>query len=298
MAGIEQDDLGQRQVAPIGERTGREEMRVVTAPDSQERRLVRAEIGVEGRIEGEIAGIVEDQVELDIVGTGAGQIGIVQRVAVGGDERRVGAIQLLAGAYGLRVQGYAAGFAVFRRRLCPVAAPRSPGIAQTFEIRVAVLADDRGDALGMGEGQAETDGGAVIEDVERVAIQMQRLGESVDDLGEGIETIGETAAWGRLGVAEAGKVGGDHPELAGQFRNEGAEHVAGAGKAVQQQKHGGVGGAGDAVEHLYVAEFLRVKLDLHRCCSSTMALAQWTWCLVRHTCAVAVGGRMARSRNG
>lgn len=44
MAGVEQDDLGIGQVAAVGLRAGRQEVRIVPPPDGEERRAVRAEI--------------------------------------------------------------------------------------------------------------------------------------------------------------------------------------------------------------------------------------------------------------
>ena len=62
--GVEEADIGVRNIAleRFGSR-GQEEW-VVLAPHRQKRRLVISEIGVEVRVESDIAGIVEQQIEL------------------------------------------------------------------------------------------------------------------------------------------------------------------------------------------------------------------------------------------
>jgi hypothetical protein len=68
MAGIEQNDLRLRQVTTVSQRAGRQEMGVVAPPDGQQGRRMRTEIAVEGRIKRQIAGVIQDQVKLDLVG--------------------------------------------------------------------------------------------------------------------------------------------------------------------------------------------------------------------------------------
>lgn len=55
---IEEPDLGVRDVAPERLRAGRQEKRVVAAPDGQQPRPVRAEVGLEVGAERHVAGIV------------------------------------------------------------------------------------------------------------------------------------------------------------------------------------------------------------------------------------------------
>ncbi len=62
--GVEQNDFGIRQIPAKGQRTSRQEMRIVLAPNRQQRWTVRLEIVLEGRVEREVTGIVQDQVEL------------------------------------------------------------------------------------------------------------------------------------------------------------------------------------------------------------------------------------------
>ena len=61
---------------------GRQEEGIVLAPHRQERRLVGAEIFLEGRIERDVALVVAEQIELHLVGAGPRQIEIVERISV------------------------------------------------------------------------------------------------------------------------------------------------------------------------------------------------------------------------
>jgi hypothetical protein len=62
----------------------------------------------------------------------------------------------------------------------PVLLDRIPGVGQAFLVRVAILRDDGGHALRMGHRQAEASRRAVVEDVERIAVEAQRLCKRVD----------------------------------------------------------------------------------------------------------------------
>ena len=53
---------------------GRQEEGVVLAPDRQKARLVRAEVVLEFRIQRDVALVVAEEIELDLVGAGARQI--------------------------------------------------------------------------------------------------------------------------------------------------------------------------------------------------------------------------------
>ena len=65
MSGVQRVDFRIRQVAPAGLGAGRQEVRIVPAPGCQERRSVARHV----------AAIVEDEVELDLVGAGSRQLG-------------------------------------------------------------------------------------------------------------------------------------------------------------------------------------------------------------------------------
>src|SRR5262245_1835615 len=64
----------------------RQEERIVLAPHREERRPPRAEVLVERRVQRDIAGVVEEQVELDLVIARPSEERRVERVALGRDQ--------------------------------------------------------------------------------------------------------------------------------------------------------------------------------------------------------------------
>ena len=62
-------------------------------------------------------------------------------------------------------------------------------------------------------------------------------------------------------LAEARQVGRDEVEAVGQKGNEIPEHMAGAGKAVQQQQRGRPGGPGLAIKNLHPVHVGRAIID-------------------------------------
>src|SRR5262249_4692724 len=96
--------------------------------------------------------------------------------------------------------------------------------------------------------EAETDRRAIVEDVDRISIQADRLRELIDDLGEVIKGIGELFAIGRLREAEAGQIGCDDVIALGENRDKVAKHVRGSGKSVQEKDGGSVSGSSLTIE--------------------------------------------------
>src|SRR5215470_3827342 len=90
VASIEEADDRIRNVAPERLGTQWQEKGIVLAPDRQEGRPVRPEVVLEGRVKSDIALVVAEQVQLDLIGAGAGQIEVVERIAVRGNGSRVG----------------------------------------------------------------------------------------------------------------------------------------------------------------------------------------------------------------
>src|SRR5262245_43084762 len=80
--------------------------------------------------------------------------------------------------------------------------------------------------------------GAVVEDVQGVAAQADRLDEPADHPREVVEGVVELAAGRRDGVAEAGEVGGGDAVAVREQRDQVAEHVRRGGEAVEQQDRG------------------------------------------------------------
>ena len=78
MARVEVMDYGTGNIAPERLGTARQEKRVVLSPDCQETWLVSPEIVLEGRVKRDVALVVAQQVQLNLVGTRAGQIEVVE----------------------------------------------------------------------------------------------------------------------------------------------------------------------------------------------------------------------------
>src|SRR5215469_10388336 len=81
--GVQEADIGIRDVAFVRFGSSRQEERVVLAPDRQQQRLMLPEVRLERGVESDITGVVEEQIELHLVRSQARQIVIVQRAAVG-----------------------------------------------------------------------------------------------------------------------------------------------------------------------------------------------------------------------
>src|ERR1700733_4234349 len=90
MAGVKKTNARAGNVAPEGLGAGRQKERIVLAPHRQQWRLVGAEVVLESRIECNVAVVVAEQIQLDLIGAGARQIEVVQRQAVRRDRRLVG----------------------------------------------------------------------------------------------------------------------------------------------------------------------------------------------------------------
>src|SRR5215813_573149 len=83
---LHEADDGTRNVPLERLRARREEERIVLAPHREKRRPVRAEVFLELRVQRDIAGVVEEQVQLDLGVAGPSQQGRVERIALGCDQ--------------------------------------------------------------------------------------------------------------------------------------------------------------------------------------------------------------------
>ena len=90
VARVEEPHLGARDVALERLRARWQEERIVLAPNRQKPRLVLAEIGLEFRIEHNVALVVAEEIELRLIGAETGQIEAVKRISVGRNRRRIG----------------------------------------------------------------------------------------------------------------------------------------------------------------------------------------------------------------
>jgi hypothetical protein len=88
--------------------------------------------------------------------------------------------------------------------------------------------------------QPETCRRAVIEHIDRKAIEADDFREPVDDPRDMVECVSKRAAIRHIGLTKPGKIGRDEVKPIREKRDEVAEHMAGARKTVQQQDRRGV----------------------------------------------------------
>src|SRR5262249_26240472 len=124
-----------------------------------------------------------------------------------------------------RLEEFAQRVAILGRRLPPISLDRVPALTKALLISVAVLRNDRSDLLRMRQRQAETYRGAVIEHIQGITLQVERLCEAVDDLRQVLECVQESLPARRVRKAKARKIGCDRMKPVGQQGNEIAKHV-------------------------------------------------------------------------
>src|SRR5580698_6073801 len=90
VTGLEEANDGVRHVPLEGQRTRRQEERIVPAPHRQKARLMGPEIALKSRIERNIALVIAEQIELHLIGARTREIEIVERPAIRGYRGRVG----------------------------------------------------------------------------------------------------------------------------------------------------------------------------------------------------------------
>src|SRR5215813_11675925 len=214
--------------------TRREKEWIVLAPHSQQARLVGAEIRLESWVERDIALVITEQVELQLIGAGPGQVEVIEGVAVRRNQGRVGyAVRVLpVGRLGREED--AERLSVRLRRILPVGPNRRPAVTETLLVGVAVLRNDGGYPLRMADGEPETCWRAVVEDVHRKLIEAYDLGEAVDHAGNVLECVSEFFSRRHVGLAEPRKVRRDHKKFVGEQRDQITKHVTGTREAVQQ----------------------------------------------------------------
>src|SRR6516164_2430378 len=236
--GIEQMYLRIRQIAAIRFRSRWKEMSIVPTPGGKKRGLIHAKIALEFGVERDIAPIVKNEVELDLLRAGPGHVGDVQGIAVRRYTACVRTIEVLPVTDGLGREGCPAGFTMISRGLAPIGLPGSPGIAEALEIGIAVLADDRAHAVGVGECYSVARGRTVIEDIENVASESDRFSKVVDNESEVIEAVLEPLPGRSFGIAEAGQIRGDDAIAAGKEWDQVTKHAARGWESVRSRMVG------------------------------------------------------------
>src|SRR5262245_24947701 len=137
VAGVEETDLCIGEIATVRLRTGRQEERVVFAPDRQQGRPMRPKVPLKRRIECDVVLVVTEQVQLDISNSLAGQVIVVECVTIWRDTRRIGNAVRVLPARRLGSQERAQRLAVALGWVFPVRPDWIPAVAQTFLVRVA-----------------------------------------------------------------------------------------------------------------------------------------------------------------
>src|ERR1700704_3309614 len=125
--------------------------------------------GMSRRIERDVALVVAEQIELDLIGAGARQIEVVERQSVGRDRRLVSHAMGILPSRRFRREEGAERRAIGLRRLLPVSSNWVPALAQPFFVGVAILRDDCGDAVGMFDSDPKACRRAIVEDIDRKA---------------------------------------------------------------------------------------------------------------------------------
>ena len=110
-------------------------------------------------------------------------------------------------------------------------------------------------------GNPQANRSAVIENVDCEPLQADNFGEAADRPRQIVERITEVIAGRHVRLTKAGQVGGHEVKAVSKERNQIAEHVAGARKAVQQEQCRSVGAAGFAVEYFEAVNFGRTVID-------------------------------------
>jgi len=240
--------LGVGHVPPVGLRLGRQEGRVVAAPQHQLPRLVRTQPLLPGWVAGDVGAVVVEQVGLDVVHAGPGEEGELV-----GPQVRVVLLRDRAAADVALPGGGGREEVLAQRRLVggAVRPERAAGVPQRAEpvgVRDRVLHDHRPHAGGVRGRQPEADRAAVVLHEQGVAAEAELLGEAPDDLGQVIEGVGEARPVGRVAVPETRVVRGDEVEGVGQPGQQRFPHPRGGREAVQEQDRRPVGRARLAVE--------------------------------------------------
>jgi hypothetical protein len=134
------------------------------------------------------------------------------------------------------------------RRILPVCADRVPAVAEALDIRIAILRDDGGDALGVPHREAETSRRTIVEGIDGEAVESDYFSEAVDSPRDVVEGVAELGPVRHVRLAKPGQIGRNDMKSVRDLRNEIAEHVARSWKAMQQKECGSVRATGLPVE--------------------------------------------------
>src|SRR3954468_19136518 len=233
-------------VGQVGASAVGDEVPVIGAPGDQRRRLLLAQVALPRRVQRDVARVVVEQVEHHLIASWEVEEVLVERPEVRVEALGVGdALDVLSARRLKPEEGARCRFGGLA--ILPVGRQAAEVRTDPRLVRVAVLDDQRVDALWVTRRQAESDWRAEVEHVQPVVIQVEGVDEAVDDVGEPVEC---RRALERLGVAEAGVVGRDEVEAIREAVDQLLVLGRGSREPVQQEQRRRSRIAGLAVEHL------------------------------------------------
>src|SRR5262245_39098706 len=190
MSGIEELNLGSRNIFPKRFRSYRNEEGIVLAPNRQQRRLRLAEIFLKLRIKLQIRGVVQKQIELDFFIPRALEKCRVERIRLWRNTLRIrDTLGVLPARTPCRQNALSEYVPVFGRGRCPVFPDRTPGVAQTFFVLITILRDNSGHPVRMSHRDTESGWRTVVEYIDRKPIELQGLHEGVNRQRQLVECV-------------------------------------------------------------------------------------------------------------
>src|SRR4029077_5181418 len=122
------------------------------------------------------------------------------------------------------------------RRVFPICLHGFPTFAQSFFIGIAVLRNNRSDALGVANRQAKAGRGAVVKHIHGEAPETDHLRKTFHHLRDVVKGVGEAATVGHVRLSETRQVRRDKVETVSKRGNQIAKHVARSWKTVKEEE--------------------------------------------------------------
>src|SRR3984957_15961093 len=205
MAGVEQVDLGIRNIALQWFRTGRYERRIITSPNHQSRWLVLAQPRLPRRIGRHICPIIVQQTGLDLALAGSRQVRVLVspsvRVITFGMRSAEGVTLLGRCERHERIEHF-----WMRFRIVPISRNAGPLGTQAFPVGIGVLDDKRLQPLGMRRHDAKADRPTIVMKEEGVFVDLELLEKAVDRLGQIVKGIRIRRRWRGVTLTESRKI--------------------------------------------------------------------------------------------
>ena len=139
MTGVEKLNLGLGQIAFVSLGSCGQEERVVAAPHRQKWWPILSEVGLEIWVKSDVARVIEEEIELSLIGSRSSRIVRIEVATVVRHERCIGDTMRVLPAYRTGGQQLSERAAICIRRISPVALDGIPAIAESFFISVSIL---------------------------------------------------------------------------------------------------------------------------------------------------------------